>query len=173
MKDPFQSALEKRASAQKEVDAARSRLALAEAELEKWQTFLGTYEELTGGRSSFPEQWAAVNTDDSPLQRESTPIREGASSLTEVIAEEFLRKIERPAKTSEILEFLTNSGFKATGKDPLANLSARLSRSQLFENERKRWVLKKPADGEGIDPLTPSAANPTSGPVEPAAGGGT
>ena len=68
------------------------------------------------------------------------------------LAEELIKGRTEPTPTAEILHWVESRGVVIDGKNPLANLSAKLSRSPHFKaNGRSGWTLeaKTTLDGGG------------------------
>jgi hypothetical protein len=96
------------------------------------------------------------------------------------VAREVIQAIGRPVTTREMLSEFQKRAIPVGGRDPLATLSARLSRTPDLENRRPfGWAIAEPAKKIGAagqdDEVQPAVSdpNPNASPVEPAAGGGT
>lgn len=161
-------------SARATVIQLRGQLAQAERDERRWEMFIASYGELAssdpqigdiGGSPLAP----VVNYKEESVSRRGRTMHETERLVTELIGE-----FERPIKTGELLAELARRGFEVGGLSPQSTLSARLSRSQNIVNDRARgWMTKEMADGLKGYEASPPANHPTSGPVEPAAGGGT
>lgn len=75
--------------------------------------------------------------------------RKARKSKTQQVKEqvaEILRKAHKPMSTRTILEELENRGVKVGGKNPITNLSAKLSADAGFKNTRREgWEMKRPS----------------------------
>lgn len=105
--------------------------ASAVAEVERWTVFIEMYRQLKGG--------GQVDETPGAGQRGST------LAETEEAALAAIRRNDRPMKTEELLTALSEAGVEIGGKNPLGTLSARLSRIESLESDRRLgWRLKAP-----------------------------
>ncbi len=162
-----------RESAERKRDAA-----LAEAR--RWSDFLRMMEEIDPSEAAAQREDVAIRniarTNGEPVQRVRRAVAMGALVLTEMAAIEEIQKSGRAMPTRDLLTLMPNHGIKIGGLDPVATLSARLSRSRRLRNVRNRgWML-----AEEIEPTDPPASDESVGslfqpdmPGERPAGGGT
>jgi hypothetical protein len=156
---------------------ARRDAALAEAR--RWDDFIHMYGELKSGQAQHAEGKSVLPT----RLLSPAPAPTGTISDTEREAANVIRELQRPVSTRDLLTMLMQRGIEVGGKDPLSTLSARLSRAPTLANKRgEGWIMRDWADGNVPVTGAPSAQEfnqgdapkaPHSGPVEPAAGGGT
>ena len=104
---------------------ASSRLAQARAEVARLEAFLEVYRELDTGSPKV----ARVRT-------RHTMATSGAVADSASAALEHIRVTGRAVSTRELVTVLTAKGIEIGGNDPIATLSARLSRSPLLTNIR-------------------------------------
>lgn len=151
---------------------AVSRLAIAKAEVLRLEAFIDVYHEL-GGQ---PAQY-------SPRARNVMRVKQVTSATTGALADsaaaavEYIKTIGRPVPTRDLIGVLESQGISVGGKDEIATLSARLSRSPLLVNIRGvGWQLAD-ADEEGAagDLLNsiPTAPGSTPHSADSLPGGGT
>lgn len=144
---------------------ATSRLALARAEVARLEAFLDVYQELNGGSPS-------------PRTRaRHTNAPSGAVADSAAAAVEHIKMVGRAVPTRELLDILKLKGIAVGGKDEIATLSARLSRSSLLVNTRGVGWETTDANEEGAvgDLLGSSPTTPGSTPysADSLPGGGT
>jgi hypothetical protein len=165
---------------------AIARLNAAQAEVDKWSTFIRLYQELvpssTGGASLVPPTNQLTLAPNAKQRRETeTSLRLGQKGLvTEQAAITVLREAGKPVPTEEMAERLREKGIDVGGRDPISTLYARLRRARALDYDRRLgWRLIEPRQELGTagppsagEPAASEIA-PVSSPVEPAAGGGT
>ena len=86
---------------------------------------------------------------------EDVEARSGRLAETELAAGEIIRAVGRAVPSPTMLQALAAKGVEIGGKDPMATMSARLSRAPSLEFQRGLgWALKSAAAprGEAADP---------------------
>ena len=118
---------------------AISRLAIARSEVARLEAFLDVYQELRGGGSL--------------ASRSATPRRTvastGAVADSATAAHAYIKEVGHPVPTRDLISILTARGIAIGGKDEIATLSARLSRSPLLVNIRGAGWSIASANEEG------------------------
>ena len=116
---------------------ALDRLTAAQSEVSRWEGFLQAYYELKGGDNVIARA--------SHVPRLKAARSSGALSESAEAAAAYIQKVGRPVSTRDLVEVLTTQGVSVGGKDEIATLSARLSRSDLLRNIRGQgWALAEP-----------------------------
>lgn len=120
---------------------ALDRLAAAQSEVSRWEGFLRAYDELRGNRPRVD----SVIVQAKVASRHKSTSATGALSESAEAAAAYIQKIGRPVSTRDLVQVLTAQGVSVGGKDEIATLSARLSRSDLLRNIRGQgWELAEP-----------------------------
>lgn len=122
-------------------DALRSELGALEQQLQDdprfqkiqhLQQLLSLYDGGPAGTSSAPSAARAR------ARRQGSQAREEALTL----AANFIEGRSEPTRTSDIFEYVVGQGVVIDGQSPVSNLSAMLSRSELFiSHGRAGWTL--------------------------------
>ena len=162
---------------------AIARLNAAQAEVDKWSTFIRLYQELDPSSTGAAGVMSLIKQETLPPnarhRRETeTSSRLGQKGLmTEQAAIAVLKGAGQPVSTEEMAERLRERGVDIGGRDPISTLYARLKRARaLYYDRRLGWRLTEPRQEIGTAGQAcegqPAVSEPSS-PVEPAAGGGT
>jgi len=163
---------------------AISRRDAALAEVRKWEDFIKTFEELTGGT---PQPPVREITPMLPGIAESRPVpvnpridfSGAALAMTEQRAVQLITEAGRPMHTRELLRLMEAGGMPIGGKNAIATLSARLSRAKSLWNTRiDGWAIRDEVperdEAEGGTPGgEPSASDATQHSADSPPGGGT
>jgi hypothetical protein len=165
---------------------AIARLNVAQAEVDKWSTFIRLYQELDPSSTGAAGVMSPIKQETLPPnamhRRETeTSSRLGQKGLmTEQAAIAVLKEAGQPVSTEEMAERLRERGVDIGGRDPISTLYARLRRARALDYDRRfGWRLVEPRQEIGTagppsaDEPAASEIAPISSPVEPAAGGGT
>lgn len=158
----------------------------AKAEADKWDEFIRLYKKLASSSDNTGRSQRRNLTGIGAAVSESAHERRAASRIgekgakTEEAAVAVLLEATAPMFTRDMIGPLNARGVEIGGQDPVATLHVRLSRSTKLKFDRTLgWRLAEPRQEIGAAG-PPSAGEPAaseiapiSGPVEPAAGGGT
>jgi len=165
---------------------AIARLNAAQAEVDKWSTFIRLYRELDPSSTGAASVVSPINQETlapNAMQRRKTQTssRLGQKGLvTEQAAITVLREAGKPVSTEEMAERLREKGVDIGGRDPISTLYARLKRARALDYDRRLgWRLSEPRQEIGtagplpVEQPAVSDLSITSSHVEPLAGGGT
>jgi hypothetical protein len=132
----------------------------AAVEVRRWDDFIRMYGELTG---SSPKMQSAA-----PHRTARPTASGGALATTAEAAIAVISEAGRPLPTPELRVALEARGIEIGGKDPLATLSARLSRaSEIVNIRQKGWWIREKADDAETEKAASSASVQPRTPVEP------
>ena len=162
---------------------AIARLNAAQAEVDKWSTFIRLYRELDPSSTGAASVVSPINQETLPpnaMQRRETETssRLGQKGLmTEQAAIAVLKEAGKPVSTEEMAERLRERGVDIGGREPISTLYARLRRARALDYDRRLgWRLaelrQEIGTADHAREVRPAVSEPSS-PVEPAAGGGT
>ncbi len=170
------------------IAAAVARRDAALTEAKKWDDWIRAAQELAqavnqtaGAPLAHTKKHVALPLGSPLTSREAADAVGERVLATEAVAKEIISALGRPVPTREMLAEMEQRGFVVGGKEPMATLMTRLIRAPSLENYRPYgWRLKEPRQDIGAAGSTfagdePAGSDPetTSGPVDPAAGGGT
>lgn len=132
--------------AKEERDVLESRIA-------KLDRLIGVTEELACDDASVTAYKASTQekgrkTGDGQSPRRSAPVMEA----TESAVSKSLERLMKRTMTSELLPLVIREGVEVGGKDQIATLSARLSNSKLFTNQRGEgwWFTDRPLPTDAL-----------------------
>lgn len=164
---------------------AVSRRDAAAAEVRKWDDFIRTAQELMGGGAVLPAHYTAPMLPGIPesspraVNRVGIDFSGAALAMTEQRAVQLINEAGRAMHTRELLKKMEEGGLPVGGKNPIATLSARLSRAKKLYNTRiDGWAIREEVsegdEAEGFTPAgEPSASHSTQHSAECPPGGGT
>lgn len=124
-------------------DSAVRKRDAASAEVARWDDFIRMLDEIE--RADNEDGVPAISKGlGLPKRQARVALQHGALVRTEEAAVAALRSLGRPIPTRELLGLVTAAGISVGGLDPVATLSARLSRSRLVQNVRPNgWKLRE------------------------------
>lgn len=131
----------------------------ARAEADKWDTFLKWYDELRGAVLHTPAHERASSAPNSPAVRQPVKVRQ-----TEGLAALIIDERGGQMQTRAILEELARRDFPIPGKNPLATLTARLSRSTILEHKSPGGWRRRAEQGDGADGTSSGGGAPPAPP---------
>lgn len=158
----------------------------AKAEADKWDEFIRLYKKLASSSDSNGRSQRRILTGIGAAVSESAYERRVASRVgekgakTEEAAVAVLLEAREPMFTRDMIGPLNSRGVEIGGRDPVATLHVRLSRSSKLKFDRQfGWRLAEPRQEIGtagplpVEQPAVSDLSITSSHVEPLAGGGT
>lgn len=141
-----QAAIKKHAELTKELDAISDRKSRIENQIKGLVTYLQ-------GVKAMPIPLLPAAAWPFPTGTRPEPVfTSKKDAITEYVRR--LLKRQQPRTTRDLLDELSSKGITMTGIDPVAALSAVLSRDGRFTASRKDgWSLKEPLDASNIEGL--------------------
>lgn len=128
---------------------AVSRLAIAKAEVLRLEAFIDVYHELGGKPAQPPPRTTNVMR-----AKSVSTATTGALADSAAAAAAYIKSVGRPVPTRDLIGVLEGQGISVGGKDEIATLSARLSRSPLLVNIRGvGWQLADAGEERAVGDL--------------------